>query len=70
MHAKKVLLVARYYIIEPLGLLHLAGLAASLGCEVDVELVPNNDFDGLYKRVEEWKPDFVGFQIWTGWHLP
>lgn len=69
MHAKKVLLVARYYIIEPLGLLHLAGLAASLGCEVDVELVPNNDFDGLYKRVEEWKPDFVGFQIWTGWHL-
>jgi len=65
----KVLLVARYYIIEPLGLLHLIGLAVSLGCEVDVELVPNNDFTGLYKRVEEWKPDFVGFQIWTGWHL-
>ena len=65
----KVLLVARYYIIEPLGLLHLIGLAASIGCEVDVELVPNNDFTGLYRRVEEWKPDYVGFQIWTGWHL-
>jgi len=65
----KVLLVARYYIIEPLGLLHLIGLATSLGCEVDVELVPNNDFTGLYRRVEEWRPDFVGFQIWTGWHL-
>ena len=65
----KVLFVARYYIIEPLGLLHLAGLATSLGCEVDVELIPDNDFTGLYKRVEEWKPDFVGFQIWTGWHL-
>jgi len=65
----KVLLVARYYIIEPLGLLHLTGLAQSIGCEVDVELVPNNDFTGLYRRVEEWQPDFVGFQIWTGWHL-
>jgi len=65
----KVLLVARYYIIEPLGLLHLAGLAESLGCEVDVELAQNNDFTGLYRRVEEWKPDFVGFQILTGWHL-
>lgn len=65
----KVLLVARYYIIEPLGLLHLVGLAASLGCEVEVELIPDNDFSGLYARVKEWKPDFVGFQIWTGWHL-
>lgn len=65
----RVLLVARYYIIEPLGLLHLIGLALQVGCDVDVELVPNNDFTGLYKRVEEWKPDFVGFQIWTGWHL-
>ena len=65
----KVLLVGREYIIEPLGILHLIGLALSLGCEVDVELIPNNDFTGLYKRVEEWKPDFVGFSIWTGWHL-
>lgn len=65
----KVLLVARYYIIEPLGLLHLAGLATSIGCDVDVELISNNDFTGLYRRVEEWNPDFVGFQIWTGWHL-
>ena len=64
----KVLLVARYYIIEPLGLLHLLGLTTSIGCEADVELVPDNDFTGLYRRVEEWKPDFVGFQIWTGWH--
>lgn len=69
MRAVKVLLVARYYIIEPLGLLHLVGLATPLGCEVDVELIPDNDFSGLYRRVEEWKPDFVGFQIWTGWHL-
>jgi len=65
----KVLLVGRYYIIEPLGLMHLAGLASSIGCEVDVELISHNDFTGLYRRVEEWKPDFVGFQIWTGWHL-
>ena len=65
----KVLLVARYYIIEPLGLLHLIGLAKSIGCEADVELIPDNNFTGLYRRVKEWKPDFVGFSIWTGWHL-
>lgn len=65
----KVLLVARYYIIEPLGLLHLIGLAKSIGCEADVELIPDNDFTGLYRRVKEWEPDFVGFSIWTGWHL-
>ncbi|MBX4216004.1 cobalamin B12-binding domain-containing protein, partial [Candidatus Parcubacteria bacterium] len=65
----KVLLVARSYIIEPLGILHLAGLARTIGCEVNVELIPDNDFSGLYKKVEEWKPDFVGFSIWTGWHL-
>lgn len=69
MNRIKVLLVARYYVIEPLGLLHLIGLATSIGCEADVELVPDNDFSGLYRRVEEWQPDFVGFQIWTGWHL-
>ncbi len=70
MNAKpRIILVARYYIIEPLGLLYLAGLATSLGWEVDVELVPDNDFTVLYRRVAEWKPDFVGFQIWTGWHL-
>jgi anaerobic magnesium-protoporphyrin IX monomethyl ester cyclase len=67
-HRMKVLLVARYYIIEPLGLLHLIGLAKNIDCKVDVELVPDNDFSGLYRRVEEWQPDFVGFQIWTGWH--
>lgn len=65
----RVLLVARYYVIEPLGLLHLAGLASSIGCDVDVELVSDNDFSTLYTKVNEWKPDFVGFQIWTGWHL-
>ena len=65
----RILLVARYYVIEPLGLLYLAGLASSIGCEVDVELVPDNDFSELYARVASWKPDFVGFQIWTGWHL-
>ena len=65
----KVLLVGREYIIEPLGVIHLAGLATSIGCDVSVELIPENDFAGLYKKVEEWRPDFIGFSIWTGWHL-
>jgi anaerobic magnesium-protoporphyrin IX monomethyl ester cyclase len=65
----KILFVARYYIIEPLGPIHLMGLAESLGCDVEVELILNNDFAPLYQKVKDWKPDFVGFSIWTGWHL-
>lgn len=68
-HTTRVILVAREYVIEPLGILHLCGLATTARCDVDVELVPNNDFSGLYDRITEWKPDFVGFQVWTGWHL-
>jgi radical SAM superfamily enzyme YgiQ (UPF0313 family) len=66
---RRILLVGRYYIIEPLGLIHLAGLMSSLGFEVDVELVKDNDFTCVYEKVNAWKPDFVGFSIWTGWHL-
>ena len=66
---KKVILVGRYYIIEPLGILHLLGLARSRGWDARVHLVKDGDFDPLYREIEEWKPDLVGFSIWTGYHL-
>ena len=66
---KRVTLVGRDYVIEPLGILHLAGVARDLGCEVDVVLIKDGNFDTLYDHVAAWKPDIVAFTIWTGYHV-
>lgn len=66
---QKIILVGRNYIIEPLGILYLAGLARQIGWDVHVELVDVADFTPLFKKIEEWKPDLVGFSVWTGYHL-
>lgn len=70
MQKKRFLLVARYYSIEPVGILYLAGLIRDAGWECKVHLVREADFDPLYEEVRSWKPDLVGFQIWTGYHVP
>lgn len=70
MQKKRFLLVARYYSIEPVGILYLAGLIRDAGWECNVHLVREADFDPLYEEVRSWKPDLVGFQIWTGYHVP
>lgn len=68
---KRMLLVARYYSIEPLGILYLAGAVRSiLGWECKVLLIRESNFQSLYEAVGDWKPDLVGFQIWTGYHIP
>ncbi len=68
---KRFLLVARYYSIEPLGILYLAGAVRDMpGWECKVLLVHGFDFEPLYETVRDWKPDLVGFQIWTGYHVP
>ena len=41
---KKLILVARYYSIEPLGIMYLAGVARDAGWQCQVVLV--NEFDG------------------------
>jgi anaerobic magnesium-protoporphyrin IX monomethyl ester cyclase len=67
--SKKVILVARYYSIEPLGILYLAGTAKLAGWDCRVVLIHEFDFQPLYDAIREWEPDLVGFQIWTGYHL-
>ena len=67
---KRIMLVARYYSIEPLGILYLAGLARDVGWDCKVVLVRGFDFDPVYDAVRDWRPDIVGFQIWTGYHIP
>lgn len=67
---KRTILVARHYSIEPLGILYLAGKAREVGCECRVVLIRDDDFSPLYAEIAGFRPDVVGFQIWTGGHLP
>lgn len=69
MNKPRVLLVGRYYIIEPLGIIYLRGLAESLGFEARAYLVKGADFERLLEEIASFQPDFVGFSIWTGYHL-
>lgn len=66
--AKRLILVGKYYIIEPLGILYLLGLARALGWTCRVVLVKDGDFQALHDEVAEFRPDVVGFSVWTGYH--
>lgn len=66
---KRILLAATHSSIEPLGLLHLAGLARDMGWERKIVLVKDHDFREFFERVRDFKPDVVGFNIYTGNHL-
>jgi anaerobic magnesium-protoporphyrin IX monomethyl ester cyclase len=59
----------RYHVIEPLGVLYLLGIAKKAGWEAEVVLIKESDFTPVYDMVESFKPDLVGFSIWTGWHV-
>jgi radical SAM superfamily enzyme YgiQ (UPF0313 family) len=65
----RILLGAAYSVIEPLGLLHLAGLARDLGWQRKIILVKDHDFEPLYRCVKDYRPDVLGFNIYTGNHL-
>jgi anaerobic magnesium-protoporphyrin IX monomethyl ester cyclase len=64
----RLILVGRYYLIEPLGILYLLGLARDLGWECRVVLVRDGDFTPLYEEVAAFGPAVVGFSVWTGGH--
>jgi len=66
---RKIIIVGRQYSIEPLGILHLVGLAQGLGWNVQLVLVENFNFHPLFQMVRWWKPDVVGFSVWTGYHV-
>ncbi|OGT59305.1 MAG: hypothetical protein A3E01_07875 [Gammaproteobacteria bacterium RIFCSPHIGHO2_12_FULL_63_22] len=66
---KRVLLGAAYSVIEPLGLLHLAGLARDLGWERKIALVKDHDFEPFFSVMRDYRPDLIGFNVYTGNHL-
>jgi len=65
----RILFGASRSVVEPLGLLHLAGLARDMGWERKISLVENHDFEHFFDIVEDFKPDIVGFNVYTGNHL-
>lgn len=69
MSKKRILFGATYSVIEPLGLLHLGGLARDLEWERNYHLVKDHDFKEFFEKVKDFKPDIVGFNIYTGNHL-
>ena len=68
MESKRLIIVGRWESIEPLGIIYLAGISHKLGWETRVHLVKESDFNPLFKEVADFKPDIVGFSVWTGQH--
>lgn len=68
MNKQRLLLVGRYHVIEPLGLICLASLAEALGFEVRICLVKGSDFGPLFREIVSFNPSLVGFSILTGYH--
>ena len=66
--SKRLLIVGKWESIEPLGLIYLIGIAYRLGWEIKVHLVKESDFNPLFKEVADFRPNIVGFSIWTGQH--
>ncbi len=69
MNKNRILFGASYSAIEPLGLLHLGGLARDLGWERNYHLVKDHNFEDFFEIVKDYKPDAVGFNVYTGNHL-
>jgi len=67
---KKVLLGAKYSVIEPLGLLHLSSIAKEEGWRPKIVLIKDNNFKDFDKTLNEFNPKYVGFTVYTGNHLP
>ncbi len=66
---KRVLLGASHSVIEPLGLLHLSSIAKQEGYQPKVVLSQRGDFKVLDETINNFRPDFLGFTLYTGNHI-
>jgi len=64
----RILFCASYSAIEPLGLLYLAGLARDEGYDRRFHLVKDHDFESFFDDIDDFRPDYVGFNLYTGNH--
>ena len=67
---KKVLLGIKESVIEPLGLIYLSEVARQEEYVPKIVTIKDNNFGEFDKEVESFKPDLIGFSVFTGSHLP
>jgi radical SAM superfamily enzyme YgiQ (UPF0313 family) len=63
---KRILFGTEYSIIEPLGPLHLAGVAREEGWDARVVLGTEPNLDEIKRAAAEFRPDVVGLSVYTG----
>ena len=65
---KRVLLTAKYSVIEPLFALHLLGTIRDHGQEGTFYPIRKHDVDSVVKRAEEFGATDVGINVYAGYH--
>ena len=63
----KILLIAKFSIIEPLGIMFLAQSLLNNGHDVSLFLLRDNE-SNLINQIKQSKYDFVGLSTYTGFH--
>src|SRR4030042_1679591 len=58
----KFLFITKPFFIEPLGIMYISSAIRKLGHDVDLAITSED----LYKKMELFNPDFVGYSIMTG----
>lgn len=58
----RFLFISKPFKLEPLGIMYIASAIKEKGHEVDLALTSED----LEKKVEDFKPDFIGYSIMTG----
>lgn len=66
----KYLLAAKFSEVEPLGIMYLSSSLKRFGHDVDICLYKKDPFYEILPKVLTFKPDLIGFSIYTGGHLP
>lgn len=67
---KKVILAGSYSEVENLSLQVLSTVAKEEGFDRRIVLIRNGDFSELEAVLKDFEPKFVGFNVYTGNHVP
>jgi len=66
--SKKIIIAAKYSIIEPLSLIYLLQTISKCNFKGKAVLIKPGEESSFLKEVEEYDPDFVGINVYTGYH--
>lgn len=66
----RYLLAAKFSEVEPLGIMYLSSALKIAGHNVDMCLYKHDPYLEVLPKVLTFKPDIIGFSVYTGGHLP